>query len=313
MEKAFNPYEHLSVMHDAAGNPIFENLEDNGIPVSKMGSDGKYHSVMVPKRYLSSSAYRLWFKSEYPFGTVEVEDLTQPAVFNGQIFVDSLEFKVKVSLWADQERKRLISSSYGIIRKDCKMSQAEQSFNPEGAENRFYNSFELAQSIALRNAMSNAGYIIDMNSSALKEADAQFVDAALLGEVLDIEPPTEEPKKEKKTAEASKKVKAETKEVSAAKETSSDDDVLMYLDAMETEEKAIDEKAEEQIKWDELEAKTNPSEIVFTVLEGAPAQYSRAAGKKLGELDMNTLRYFASKDLSGRVSEETIRGINALI
>jgi len=290
-KESFNPYEHLSVYHDSDGNPLFENLEDNGKPVSRKGEDGKYHSVLIPKRYLNSNAYREWFRCRYPNGCIEVEDQTQPAQFNGTTFVDSLEYKVKVILFEDRERKMQLASSYGIIRKAYKPDNKSSVFIPEYAENK--NTFELAQSIGLRNAMLNAGFIYETSASVLKQEDSQYLNIIVSGPVLDVAPATSEDN------------------IPKVKEPEpSSNEILDYIKGMKTTTEPA--KEVEKSTENEVSKEENAKNITFTTLEAASERLKRFNGLLIGDLEPGIISYLSSGNWEGKLSKETIDAIQIL-
>ena len=291
---SFNPYEHLSVYHDADGNPILENLEDNGKPVSMKGEDGKFHSVLIPRRYLNSNAYREWFRCRYPDGCIDVEDLTLPAMWNGSVFVDSPEYKVKVTLFEDKAKTLQIASSYGIIRKTYKPDPVQGQYIPEYSDSK--NTFELAQSIGIRNAMLNAGFLYDPSASVLKEKDAQYLNVIIAGPALDFAPAMELPSFGEESLE---------EENSAPVSASGNDEILDYLREMSSaQENPV-----------QVESKT-PSEdmrdVIFTTLEGANDQLKRFNGMRIGDIDEGTVTYLGTRNWDGKLTEETINALAAL-
>lgn len=294
-EDLFNPYENLSVYHDQEGNPIFENLEDNGKPVSMLGEDGKYHSVLIPKRYLNANAYRKWFKSCYPNGCIDVEDLTLPAVFNGTVFAESTEFKVKVTLYEDREKKKQISNSYGIIKKQFKQDARTSMIVPEFEDCK--NTFELAQSIALRNAMLNAGFLFDANASALKEKDAHYQSIINLGPVV-----------------STVQVSAISPALPAEEKVQEKPDILSYLNSMQEElaKPELTEKQSESAKVAEKTAEDAAKEVIFTCLDGASSSLKALEGRKVGDLEEYLLAYFSGGNFEGKLTKETIDAITTL-
>ena len=295
-KETFNPYEHLSVYHDADGNPLFENLEENGKPVCQKGDDGKYHSVLIPKRFINSNGYREWFRCRYPNGCIDIEDMTQDAVSNGSTFIDSLEYKVKVTLYEDREKKLQIANSYGIIRKTYKPDSKTGSFAPEYSDNK--NTFELAQSIGLRNAMLNAGFIYDTSDSVLREKDSQYLNIIVSGPVLDFAPANEK-----------------TKAVSVEEQTPAND-ILNYISGMNKQEEktaTIDEKLEiSSTNVVENDNNYDPKQVVFEALEEASERLKGLNGKFIGELDAGMIAYLSSGNWKGKLSPETIKAIETL-
>lgn len=330
---AFNPYDHLSVYHDAEGNPVFENLEENGKPVSVKGADGKYHSVMIPKRYMSGNAYREWFKTEYPDGVIDVEDLTLNAVYDQTkgIFVEAPEYKVKVTLYEDRMMTKLIGTSYSVVKRGFKKYEDNI---PDYANEGYKNSFELAQAIALKNAMVNAGFIFDTSAEALRAKDAQFVNICQIGNITDYVPleaseatikadlETGEIKEESEPKEAPKKATSNTKEKAAAEEqitnefNSSETDVLSFINEMSGAKEEAKEAAKEEVAADDAdedlfsdEAKAKAGEVLFTCLDGASPNLKKHHGKRICDLEDRVITWCSARDLTGKLSEETIKAL----
>lgn len=175
MSEVFNPLEHLAVQTDKADNPQWEYLEQNGLPVHKIGPDGLLHNVLVAKRYLPVMGYRQWFYSKYPEGSIIVDDITPEAALVSDHFVDYPSYKIKVTLYADQEHTKTISTGYGSYRKADKYDPSKEKHTyVEKSESM--DNFHLCQAIALKDAMANAGFIYDYNADVINATDAQFVE-----------------------------------------------------------------------------------------------------------------------------------------
>jgi len=298
-KSSFSPKDHLSIYHDANGQPIFENIEIDGRPQVSKGSDGRYRSLMAPKRYLSANAYREWFYDVYPEGSIVVDDLSLPAAFNGTVFVESLEFKVKVTLYEDREQKKQISCSYGILKKNASPDFRANGITADNSDMK--SSFELAQSIALKNAMLNAGFIFDFSEADMTEAT--YVDEVIEGPILNYAPSAEI--EDSPVSEAILEIK---------KPAPAEDDLFNYLS----------EKAElEKVESDEIitkipvaEPKEDPREaaknVIFTALDSATDHLKRFNGLRLGDIEEGMITYFTTRDWTGKLSPETIAALEIL-
>ena len=187
MEKSFNPYEHLRARKDALGNPLFEILEKNGLPVLKLGEDKNYHKVLVVKRYLPCDAYRTWFYTEYPNGSMVVKDTTPCPVFEDGKWTEYPTITVQVSLYADREQRTLISTGFGSYARSKSYNPGEEYAYVEKEESA--NNFLLAQAQAIKGACSNAGLIFEANDDILNGDENQFLDLSKLSDEASFEIP----------------------------------------------------------------------------------------------------------------------------
>lgn len=167
----FNPVNNLKCMKDANGYPLMEALENNGIPVFAKGPDGKNHRVFVPRRYLDVNGYREWFWDIYPDGAISVIDMASDS--------ENATTKVEVRLYADRcnMERSFIANSFGFYKP--------KQFEAEIPEFTSVNGFELAQATALKNAMSNAGFVFTPNEDILSD-EASFIEYTVLGEPVDL-------------------------------------------------------------------------------------------------------------------------------
>ena len=213
-----------------------------------------------------------------------------------------------VTLYEDREQKKIISRGFGCFRRSGAYDPEKETMYID-KEDRM-NGFLIAQAMALKCAMNNAGFVY------FPEADEEnrFSEQALEDDASAFVPMTpaegkgileggenaEGPKAEPLPGQITMKLagpEAEERGEESVKSiiTGYDDPVLAFL-----EKKGSGEQKE-----------ISPEDTVFSVLEGADVseKIRSLEGKTLKELDRRLISYFSKKDMRPFLKEETINAI----
>ena len=335
----FNPYEHLTICQNQTGDLIMEPVEQNGMPVLIEDDGGCLKLVQMPKMYLNRFALTEWFWKEYPDGGI-TDELMPGCEWNGERFVYSDELTVKVTLFSDREKKTVLSTSYGIVKRSAAQDDSKDVL-PFAAEFQGKDGpYRLAYYIALKTAMERAGFIYESDYDVLKEHLPFFLESAEAGPVakwipLDKKKVLSE-KKEKLKTSKEKSVNLSPAEEPAKKETpaipvapvasgkAAPKDALAFIAEMnaslgkpeepDSEPEWLREPSKDDGKSEE-DSVDAAREVIYHVIPGG-LQNERLAlmeGKRLGDLDAKTINFIATRPaMEGQLTTETISAAKVL-
>ena len=176
-KEIFNPYQHLAMKRDSLKEILYQDLTFDGKKAFIVDKEGELRDCFVPQFTLPAVFYRKWFWSAFPYGAcdVEVSELPSP---KGQ------KIRVKTVLYSGNKcDENLISSGFGYAFENAKSFAPDESLAglPEYMS---LSGYELAAAISFKNAMTNAGAIIDFSVEELQKEDK--LDVYTMGKMGEI-------------------------------------------------------------------------------------------------------------------------------
>lgn len=336
----FNPYEHLTICQTPDGDLIMEPVEQNGMPVLIEDDKGHVRIVQMPKMYLNRFALTDWFWEEFPEGAIS-DELETGREWNGECFVYTDEIILKVTLLSDREKKTVLSTAYGIVKRSATQENRKDVL-PFAAEFQGKDGpYRLAYYIALKTAMERAGFIYENDYETLKKHLPFFFEVAEAGPIAkwvpvdksqvlsakkegvklsECEPEVTEPVE---TCQPAAEMPPKIKEPVVPEETPKTKDALAFIAAMtaspveEEKQSSLVNASLPEVSEPEAEADILPKEdlieeakkVIYHVIPGGVKneRLSLMEGKALGEMDGKMIEFIATRpSLEGQLTVETI-------
>lgn len=334
----FNPYLYAKFReYRFSGDTQEMPLMKNGKPVTQKDSKGMERQVMGPMIFIPRVYLTEWFWSAFPEGSI-LDDM---------VSASPDETIVKVTLAADRNNGSLLTSSYGVAKKNTAALQYGGSENMEPES----DMYRLAYYIALQSAMEKAGFLLDYDPDAMIKYVPGFKEACHAGELItDIdsdgieseqvaelvsEPPKAQIESEARMETAQSTLSAAEEAIDPIAEFNADgfkskkvrrseDEIETMLKessvelsnpisefsndtAQEREENKTNEKTSEKCQQTK---DTEAGEIIFTVSENAGMKLRSYAGEKIKNLPEDFVKNVAAREnWRGLIAQESLDAI----
>ena len=275
----FNPFLHLSNSEREDGLPAMEPLIIGGVPQFIIDAEGQARQALVPRFNIDGNAMRDWLYTAYPNARVEVIRGTADPVYDqdAKRFIFPPEV-VEVRIFKEQEAEHYAANGFGKVPV------------VEGAK---YPELPSAITVALKNAMANMGFAVDINWESLKENAPKFTTIGV-GETVSSVIPAYDLESEKSliSAEPEKVTPEEPKAV--AKE---EKDPIFENPAFKAMGKSEERVEEQETRVNEplveTEEAADPDEEAYekalnVVFRSAAPQFAEVTGKTFREIEEET-------------------------